>query len=282
LSEGILPYARLLAHDIGLPAELLFVQEAGRSSDQEPAFSGPEYLAGVAASFAAAPDVKATVEYGDPAETIIARAAAQPDALIAMATHGYSAAKRWLLGSVAEKVLQGAANHLLLVRPEKGEPVGKARLKTVVVALDGSGLAEAVLPIVSELALRLRLEVLLVRVLPQVYFAVPDSMVPTVGMNLPSQQEVWAQARSAARVYLEGKAEHLRAAGVADVSALVVDGSAGGAAAEIIDLARRTSENMVAMSTHGASGLGRWLIGSVTERVVRYSSDPVLVIRPRS
>ena len=71
----------------------------------------------------------------------------------------------------------------------------------------------------------------------------------------------------------------LRAAGVAEVSSLVIEASAGGVAAEIIDLAKRTSDNLVAMSTHGASGLGRWLMGSVAERVVRYSSDPVLVIR---
>jgi nucleotide-binding universal stress UspA family protein len=132
---------------------------------------------------------------------------------------------------------------------------------------------------VSELALRLKLEVLLVRVLSHVYFAVPDTLMPMVGMNLPNQKEIWTQARSAATEYLDGKAEHLRAAGVAEVSSLVIDGSPGGAAAEIIDLAKRTSDNFVAMSAHGASGLGRWLIGSVTERVVRYSSDPVLVIR---
>jgi nucleotide-binding universal stress UspA family protein len=73
----------------------------------------------------------------------------------------------------------------------------------------------------------------------------------------------------------------LRAQGLPLVSSLALEGSAGGAAAEIIDLAKRTTENLVAMSTHGRSGMSRWILGSVTERVVRYSQDPVLVLRPQ-
>ncbi|HEY1232723.1 MAG TPA: universal stress protein [Candidatus Binatia bacterium] len=47
-----------------------------------------------------------------------------------------------------------------------------------------------------------------------------------------------------------------------------------------MDLAQKTSDNIVAMSTHGRSGMGRWVLGSVTDRVVSYCGDPVLVIRP--
>jgi nucleotide-binding universal stress UspA family protein len=198
-----------------------------------------------------------------------------------MATHGYSGARRWLLGSVAEKVLQRTQNHVLLVRPGEGEPVGEARLKTAVVPLDGSALAETVLPTVRELARCLKLELILVRVLPQVYFAVADDLLPMGGMNMAGQKEIRAQARATATEYLNGKAEHLRAEGVSEVSSLVIEASPGGVAAEIIDLAKGTPDNLVAMSTHGESGFGRWLMGSVSERVVRYSSDPVLVLRPK-
>ena len=51
------------------------------------------------------------------------------------------------------------------------------------------------------------------------------------------------------------------------------------AAGEIIDLARKTPDNLIAMCTHGWSGIGRWVLGNVTERVVRHSGDPVLIIR---
>jgi nucleotide-binding universal stress UspA family protein len=80
---------------------------------------------------------------------------------------------------------------------------------------------------------------------------------------------------------LASKVDELRAQGLPHVSSLLIESSAGGAAAEIIDLAKRTTENLVAMSTHGRSGVGRWVLGSVTERVVRYSQDPVLVLRPQ-
>ncbi|MGN6733572.1 MAG: universal stress protein, partial [Candidatus Binatia bacterium] len=54
----------------------------------------------------------------------------------------------------------------------------------------------------------------------------------------------------------------------------------GDAASEIIDFARRTDNNLVAMSTHGRSGVGRWLVGSIAEKVVQHSQDPVLLFRP--
>ena len=51
------------------------------------------------------------------------------------------------------------------------------------------------------------------------------------------------------------------------------------AAGEIIDLARKTPDKLITMCTHGWSGIGRWVLGNVTERVVRHAGDPVLFIR---
>jgi len=53
----------------------------------------------------------------------------------------------------------------------------------------------------------------------------------------------------------------------------------GSSAGEIVDIARATLDNLVTMCTHGRSGIGRWVLGCVTDRVVRHSGDPVLVIR---
>jgi nucleotide-binding universal stress UspA family protein len=77
--------------------------------------------------------------------------------------------------------------------------------------------------------------------------------------------------------YLDLKAAELRAKGVVKVSFALAE---GGGPDEIIDLARRSPDSIVAMSTHGRSGIGRWVLGSVTDRVVSYSGGPVLVIRP--
>jgi nucleotide-binding universal stress UspA family protein len=261
--------------------ELLFVHERGRPGAEALAASARSYLDDVAATFSGVPSINGTVEFGEPAATIVACAAAQPGALIAMATHGLSGGRSWLMGSVAEKVLHQAENNMLLVRP--GEvSAGEAALKTVLVPLDGSGLAEAVLPAVSALAAAMKMEVVLMRVLPQVYFAPPDGVLPVFGTNVPNQKRIWEEARAAAREYLEGKVEHLRGGGLTNVSSLIIDGSAGGAAAEIIDLARRSSDNLIAMSTHGVSGFRRWVLGSITQRVIQYSSDPVLIVRPQS
>jgi nucleotide-binding universal stress UspA family protein len=63
--------------------------------------------------------------------------------------------------------------------------------------------------------------------------------------------------------------------GVDDVASVV---NVGYGAEEIITLGRNTSDNFIAMCTHGRSGIQRWVLGSVTDRVVRHSGDPVLII----
>ena len=88
------------------------------------------------------------MENGKAEELIIDKAAADKDTLIVMATHGRSGIQRWLLGSVADKVLHGSTNHLFLIRAtEQGKTDGEAALKKVIVPLDGSPLAEKILPI---------------------------------------------------------------------------------------------------------------------------------------
>jgi nucleotide-binding universal stress UspA family protein len=79
--------------------------------------------------------------------------------------------------------------------------------------------------------------------------------------------------------YLQAKVEQLQAEGIEKVSFMAVEGRGP---EEIIDLARKTTDNIVAMSTHGRSGIGRWVLGSVTDRVACYCGDPVLVIRTAS
>jgi nucleotide-binding universal stress UspA family protein len=265
-----------------VPVELLQVNDRARARAYVPAVQVAPYLEKIAASFSGITDVKCTLEQGNPADAIVDHAAGQPDALIAMATHGYSGGQRWLLGSVAEKVLHRATNHLLLVRPAEGDIGGEARLSTILVPLDGSELAEKVLPTVTDLSAFLKLEAVLVHVLVRVYFGPPDELLPVFGSNIPNQNELWAQAGSEASHYLSEKVAQLRTKGLPNVSSVLIEGGAEGAAAAIIDLARKSSDNLVIMSTHGRSGIGRWLLGSVTERVVRHSGNPVLVIRPQS
>jgi nucleotide-binding universal stress UspA family protein len=233
---------------------------------------GEDYLKDLARSALAGLSVNLSVEIGKPAEVIVDIGAGQREALIAMATHGRSGIRRWLLGSVAEKVLHATVNPLLVVRPEEKAPSGPVRLKTVLVPLDGSHLAEKVLPHARAIATALKSELVLTRV-----FAAPiAAQVVSEGVRAPDFNQVKEALRNEARSYLEEKAEALRAGDGADVSHILMEGDS---AAEIIDLARKTPNDLLAMCTHGRTGVSRWVIGSVTERVVRHSGDPVLVIR---
>jgi nucleotide-binding universal stress UspA family protein len=274
LAEQILPYARALAEAFKIPVELLRVAEP----ELIPPYALPrpagDYLEEIAARYFPPPaEVDHAVEAGTPAEIIVARAAAAPGTLIAMATHGGSGIRRWLLGSVASKVVQTATNPVLLVRPiEGGDSAKPARLNTIYVPLDGSGLAEKVLPHVKELARKMDLEVCLVRV----YASPPESYLVGEGLSMPALGRLREQMREEAENYLTGKTNELRAEGLSRVHDIAIEGDPAG---EIIDVARKTPDNMLAMATHGRSGLGRLVLGSVAEKVVHHSRDPVLIIR---
>ncbi len=287
LSESILPYARFFAKTLKIPVELLHVidpetlmpsvvAQHGRYHDILTAEReyGSDYLKKVATSFSGSPAVDCCVEIGKPAEVIVDRAAAHAGALIAIATHGRSGVKRWVLGSVADKVLHAAANHLLLVRTtEEARNTEEALLKSVLVPLDGSGLAESVIPHVAELAKKMDLEIVLLRVyhLPVPVYAA-EEYAPDLG-------ELWEQIKKEAQEYLEEKVRQLEKEGLERVFAVSMEGEAAG---KIIGLAQEKPQSLVAMCTHGRTGVGRWVLGSVTDRVVRHSGDPVLVIRPSS
>lgn len=280
LSAGVLPYVRWLAPALNAPVELLHVNDPARLAPYSPAMQRADYLEEIAASFSGT-NVKCAIEPGNPAKVIINRASAEAGVLVAMATHGYSGAARWLLGSVAEKVLRALTSDLLLVRPQGANGSGEVVLKILVVPLDCSQPAEKVLPTISELANLLDLEVQLVHVTKHVYTGPPDAFLPVFGA-IPNLKELWEQDKAEANKYLRERVEQLRAQGLANLSSKVIEGGVDGAAAEIIDFAQNTPGSLIAMTRHGQSGIGQWLIGSVTERVVCHSGTPVLVVRPQN
>ena len=286
LAENVLPYARALAGALDLRIELLSVVDtmdfartthAGHVRDFDPIIEaavreGEQYLEGVARSFTGL-KVTCVVEQGQADQIIIEKAAGDKETLIGMATRGRSGIHRWLMGSVAEKVLRGATNPLLLVRgDEEGKSDGAATLKSIVVPLDGSKLAETVLPRAVDLAKKLSLEIVLTRAyqIPLSNYGVADAAY------IPNPNALMNVVKEEAGAYLETKVNELRQNGVEKVSSILLLGSG---ADEIIDLARTTPDNLIAMCTHGRSGVKRWALGSVTEKVVRHSGDPVLVVR---
>ena len=93
---------------------------------------------------------------------------------------------------------------------------------------------------------------------------------------MATDEALIAALREEAVAYLGKKTEAMKKLGVEKVSYVAEYGLA---ADEIISLARKTPDNLIAMCTHGHSGVKRWVLGSVTETVVRHSGDPVLVTR---
>ena len=141
LAENVLPYARALAGAMDLRMELLSVVDtmdfartthAGHVRDFDPIIEaavreGGQYLENVARSFTGITVDNCVVEQGQADQIIIEKAAGDKETLIGMATRGRSGIHRWLMGSVAEKVLRGATNPLLLVRGnEEGKSDGVA------------------------------------------------------------------------------------------------------------------------------------------------------------
>jgi len=85
-----------------------------------------------------------------------------------------------------------------------------------------------------------------------------------------------AESKQEATSYLDGWVERLKRDGFADVVPVVSEGEA---AETIIEFAKGAPNSLIAMCTHGRSGVKRWLLGSVTEKVIRHADDPVLVIQ---
>ena len=287
-AEKVLPYARHLAGKLKLPVELLAVidiaemathiaAEKARFLDtlvEDGVRASTSYLRGIATTFSDA-KVICTVEKGRAEDTIIEKGDADGNLLIAMATHGRSGLNRFLLGSVAEKVLRGTANPLLLIRAtEEAKGEGHAKLTSIIVPLDGSELAECVLPTVAEMGKMLGLEVVLFRA-----YHIPYNAYGSEDAYVINYEEVLAGVRDEAQEYVEKKVTELKKLGVEQVTALIKEGFPGD---EIIAIGRKTPDNLIAMCSHGRSGVRRFVLGSVTEIVVRHSGDPVLVVRARS
>jgi nucleotide-binding universal stress UspA family protein len=145
-------------------------------------------------------------------------------------------------------------------------------LQKIMVALDGSPLAEIVLPHAAELAAKMGLGIVLARV-----FGVPTPVfAEDYGVYV---EELWDQIEAESQEYLDQKAKQLSAQGIPRVSTQSMPGLAS---EKLIELAQDSPGTLVAMCTHGRSGVNRWVLGSVTDRVVRHLGGPVLIIRAPS
>ena len=293
LSEGILPYVRTLAPALGARVDLLRTYQdltfelgaqdegdiASVMSALEPVAArlhqeAESYLNRVAAGFQEMGVLTTvSVRSGPTAVHIVNEAEEVDGTLVAMSTHGRTGLGRWIMGSVTDRVLHTTMAPLLVVHPERGAPPGEstAAITTLIVPLDGSELAETVLPIAQEVAKATGAGVTLARTVgvPSGYYTEGDEAAP-LGVGIVGQME------DEAEVYLGMHAAALRRGGVGRVRTHV---SRGTPAVEIEELARETPDSMIIACTHGRSGVGRTVMGSVIDRLARHSGHPALIVR---
>jgi nucleotide-binding universal stress UspA family protein len=226
-------------------------------------------------------EVRAELAEGHPAEEILRYADENDIDLILIASHGRSGVRRWAMGSVADKVLRSSKIPVWLAQARIPQETvyDKWPSRTLLVPLDGSELAESVLPHVEALA-RQRgaelVEVVLIRVC-ETPFITAD--YPEASMPLTWEEHVGhikSSFKLGCEQYLQGVAKRLSDAGLKVRSEVLM----GDVANEIVAYATKNPFNLIAMSTHGRSGVSRWAYGSVANKVLHGVSSPIFLVRP--
>lgn len=212
----------------------------------------------------AATGAEVTVLEGPPAGVLVNEARRTPDTVVCMAMRGRGPVRETLFGSVSGAVLRTVGRPVLLVGPRAPKPAGDWRARRLVVTLDGSETSEAILPAAAEWArlLGARVEVL------SVIYPPGDPEARAVTRLPPEADERYD--------FVTERARGLEAEGL-DVDWQVLAGA--DPAATILEHVRHVPW-LVAMATHGRTGLAAVLVGSVTSEVVRQHAGPVLVVRP--
>jgi nucleotide-binding universal stress UspA family protein len=223
-------------------------------------------------------EVHSELRVGNPALQILNLASEIDCNLTVIASRGATAGGEapWPLGNIAGKVVRASPVPVLLVKKPVGDEALKTKklIKKILLPLDGSELGEAALPLAGTLARILQAEIILFQVIEPLNYALSEY---NAGGN-PSWLAEYEKAMESTDVdYLNGIKEIMQTK-VPDITIATATGSA---ADEIIDFAEANSIDLIAMATHGRSGISKWVFGSVTDKVLHAGDKPVLVVRSK-
>jgi nucleotide-binding universal stress UspA family protein len=278
LSERAVPFGRMLADAVGARLVLMrVVPPAGPFDPREPAEQAKAmadanaYVSSFVVPVEGGTSIEALAYAGDPATLIVEEARARLASLVVMSTHGRSGVGEVIFGSVTREVIRRAQGAVLVIppgcnRPWRGAPHGR-----VLVTLDGSDLAEAILPEVFVVARALGAELTLLRVVAVTTYIRIEGYPEPVGV--PST----GISASEAEAYLNEVSREIREEGQI-VTNLVTEGT--DAASAILQTAEDQKVELIAMATHGRGGLADIALGSVASAVVKQATVPVLLLRP--
>ena len=263
LAEVALPYAEEMAGKMRSDMTLFSVLEYEESEAYKERYGYMEKLGNTTSYHARkysdtaenSLKVETTIWNGEPAEAIVKYTRKRDLSLIVMATHGRSGISRWAVGSVADKVVRAAERQpLMLIRAknDRSDIREKRIMKKCLVTLDGSRRSEAVIAYVSDIALKMDMELTLLQV-------------------TPSNGDALQNAKN----YLQDECRKLEEEGIpANYEAIV-----GSVADNIIDIANDCAMDLVAMSTRGQTGPSLWSLGSVAQKILFGGDTPLLLVR---
>ena len=215
------------------------------------------------------PDCDETVTH-----TLLRYIAAHNNDLVVMSTHGRSGFTRFWLGSVVDMLLRTSPCPLLLVHAHDGEPgAQRSEEPQILIPLDGSALAEQVIEPALALGSPMGAAYVLLQIVQPtlLYGPVPYAEPVDIDFEGTRRRQVEAQR------YLDTVAQRFQATGVR-VTTMAL--SAEHPAQALLDVAQQHAITLVALATHGRSGLKRVFLGSIADKVVRGATIPVLVHRP--
>jgi nucleotide-binding universal stress UspA family protein len=229
------------------------------------------------------------VDLGDPAATILSHAEQQAVDLIVISSHGYTGLRRWLLGSVAEKVARHASAPVFVIRD--GEPLhthirfdGMCAMRALV-PLDTSARSQDAIPPAAALVAALSSpehgQLQLTQIVVELAEADTEEKKAVV---LQAEQNLDAISQSIrdGLVANVGPDLHLLLSWTVSSDSDIAEGivrmaESGEQSAETTGALRC---DVIAMTTHGATGIQRWATGSITERVLHITKLPLLIVRP--
>ena len=257
-----------------IPEARQYLEEKVRSVEQRMASTGSAVKVGL------------HLAAGDPATQILGYIDQNQVDLVVMATHGRSGVSRWLIGSVADRVVRMSNKPVRLTKSfaKEKENKGEHPDQRILVLLDGSELSESILPHAIHLARMSGGELILLSVCtppdilnPISYHLIPDRYPPTrpVQWQKYADREVGRRKKQCSK-YLDEVQDRVKREGVS----LKTESPLGEPAEEILKYIEDQQIDLVAMATHGRSGIARWRLGSVAEKVLIAASSPVLLIRP--
>lgn len=289
-SEHALPYALALGEALDAPVHVALVHVPdtfnngsetmlphSENLDFELKDKEQEYLTALQDRLHTASRASVSIRHleGVVAETLEEEVVEKQIGLVVMSTHGRGYMSRAILGSVTDHLVRHLSVPILLVHPPQS-PVDlktKPAFRNILVPLNGTDLAEKILPPVATIAACGKGQMQLLRVV-----CPPQHLVgPFTHKTTNADHEMVEKRKLEAMAYVEKTAQQLRKQALAVQTKVVVNAHPASA---ILVEAQASASDLIAVATRGHSGLMRLLVGSVTDKILRTAAQPILVYHP--